>query len=132
MDNVKISMLLEEIKRCDVCGKFLTGKQQRFCSRACSGHNYARFLKHGAIDAYGGECVRCFEKDIDMLVLHHRNLDGTKFKKDNDCVGAVAFNLWLKNNKYPQDLGLQVLCCNHHAKEHVLINKAKLGGEIQK
>ncbi len=124
-------IVFKSYKFCDVCGKVLTGRQQRFCSRACSGHNYARYLKHLAIDSYGTECVVCLEKDIDMLVLHHRNLNGSKFRKENDCEGAIAFNLWLKNNDYPQDLGLQVLCCNHHAKEHVLINKAKLGGEKQ-
>ncbi len=124
-------IILKSFKWCDVCGKLLSGKQQRFCSKTCSNHNYQRYLKHCAMDAYGKSCLVCGEVDIDMLTLHHSLFDGKKHREEIGVSSGNQFNLWLKNNNYPMDIGLVVLCNNHHGKEHAEHGKPKYnGGEI--
>lgn len=66
-----------------------------------------------------------FKKEID-----HSWGNGTKhreeiFGKSSDRTG-VYFYKWLRDNDFPQDLGLQVLCKAHHPKSGRPLSKGKM------
>lgn len=57
-------------------------------------------------------CQCCDEKDIDMLTIDHVNNDGVNQRKKYNYGTGIIFYKWLKNNRYPDDLGLKILCYN--------------------
>ena len=82
---------------------------------------YAK-LKLDAITAYDGPiCVICGETNIANLCIDHSFGDGRKHRLrlfgDAKTRRGWKFYLWLRNNQYPQDLGLRVLCISCNARE---------------
>lgn len=81
-----------------------------------------RGIKKAALDAYGGVCACCGEKQIEFLTIDHINDDGAEHRKsiwgkDSRSAGGNRFYYWLRRNKYPS--GFQVLCFNcNFAKFH--------------
>jgi hypothetical protein len=65
---------------------------------------------------YGGAvCCCCGEKEIKFLHLDHINGDGYLYRKEwskKGIMGGTQLYYWLKQNNYPQDIKLQVLCAN--------------------
>lgn len=58
------------------CGRPLTGKQDRFCSKRCNwlynAAEYRRNMKRKAVEWLGGRCQFCgYDRCMDALVFHH-------------------------------------------------------------
>lgn len=71
------------------------------------------------VNAYGGKCIECGEKDFIILVLDHINNDGKKDSKWGKRLGGFKFYQFLKRNNWPK-LGLQLLCHNcNFRKEYI-------------
>lgn len=60
-------------------------------------------------EAYGGKCRCCGETELDFLTIEHSRRDGNQFRKR---VPSGRSHAWLRQNGYPQDLGLEILCAN--------------------
>lgn len=73
-------------------------------------------LKEEVISRYGGECVLCGIKDIDVLCIDHTKGGGNKHRKTTKGAGSRTYS-WLKKNDYPA--GYRTLCCNCNLKEHL-------------
>jgi len=74
-------------------------------------------VKIETIDAYGGECAICGEFHIECLTIDHSFGDGGKFRKamllkTNRACGGSSLYRFLRNQGFPKDLGLRVLCFN--------------------
>ncbi len=83
-----------------------------------------RYLKRKieSIEAYGGMCAHCDQKDVKFLVIDHINDDGAEDRRV--WKNKVAdIHLWLKKNKYP--IGYQVLCGNCNLKKERMRRKEK-------
>ncbi len=70
------------------------------------------------------ECVKCGEKRIECLTLDHINNDG---KKHRDFLGNKAKNLYklLRQQGYPEDYALQILCRNCQAVKQAEVYKGR-------
>lgn len=68
--------------------------------------------KKKVMEAYGNECAICKEDRIERLTIDHKNNDGATQRKKDKCHTGSRMYRWLIKQKYPQDLGLQVLCFN--------------------
>lgn len=62
--------------------------------------------KTQVMEAYGGKCSCCGEKDITFLTVEHLNRNGDEHRK---VVGN--FYKWLIQNNFPKE-GLSILCMN--------------------
>lgn len=60
-----------------------------------------------ALNAYGGICACCGEKEPKFLAIDHINNDGNKHRRE---VKNKTIYVWLRDNNYPK--GFQVLCHN--------------------
>jgi len=95
--------------RCSTCGK--PPKPGFRQCRAC--HNRSKLIKETlrreVIQAYGGQCVCCGEKEIKFLQIDHVDGNGAAHRRQ---IGRSNLYRWLRNNHYPE--GFQVLCasCN--------------------
>jgi hypothetical protein len=69
----------------------------------------ARKLRSEILNAYGGECSCCGEKESQFLAVDHINNDGAQHRKQIGGTGALY--LWLKKNNFPKDR-FQLLCHN--------------------
>ncbi len=70
-------------------------------------------LRLEVFNAYGGSfCQCCGEDSFDLLTLDHEYNDGKVHRKEVGT-GYMIYK-WLKDNNYPQNLGLRVYCysCN--------------------
>jgi hypothetical protein len=73
--------------------------------------NANAFAKHELLAAYGGPiCVCCGESETNFLTLDHINQDGASHR--NRHGGSSGLYIWLRQNGYPDDPPLQVLCWN--------------------
>jgi hypothetical protein len=68
-------------------------------------------LKRDTLIAYGGKCKCCGVIDFEFLTLEHERGDGQQHKKREKTFGNGLY-MRLKQQGYPQDLGLAVLCMN--------------------
>ena len=80
---------------------------------------YYHSLRMEVFNGYGGPvCLCCGETEYDFLTLEHSKRDGAKQRKkfSGDPTGRhgnqMKLFLWLRNNNYPDNLGLEVLCSN--------------------
>jgi hypothetical protein len=105
-------------KYCQLCGKLLTGKQQKFCSRECSFYDYSTRTKTEVIEHYGGKCQHCGTDDIDVLTLDHIDNNGAEHRQ---ITGGSGFNTYhyLRKNEYPEDFRIQILCANCNLKKEI-------------
>lgn len=65
-------------------------------------------LKDEVMQAYGGECKCCGEKNTAFLSIDHVHDDGATHRK---TISPSVFYRWLKKNGFPQD-DFQCLCFN--------------------
>lgn len=65
-------------------------------------------------EAYGGQCVECNTTEFKHLTIDHSKNDGAEQRRKYKYGTGATFYRWLIKNKYPQHLGLRVLCysCN--------------------
>lgn len=97
---------------------------------------YRYNMKKNAVDAYSGRCwfiddngMQCEKdsnNDIKSLRTHHAKCDGPEHRADifkGKDINGTGWYKWLRDNGYPQDLHLEILCVKHHAKVHRLIEK---------
>lgn len=63
--------------------------------------------KRLVIDAYGGKCECCKEKEITFLTIEHSRRDGMSHRKSGG-----NFYLRLIREGFPKDQGLKCLCMN--------------------
>ncbi|KKN03084.1 hypothetical protein LCGC14_1111110 [marine sediment metagenome] len=70
-------------------------------------------LKSDALNAYSNGnpvCVCCGETEFEFLCLDHIENDG--YKQRGVTGKGNSFYFWLRKNKYPQHLKVQVMCFN--------------------
>jgi len=94
---------------CDCMG----GSAAKSDVRCVHGLNYSqRYSRRRSLamyDAYGGpRCVCCGESNPFYLALDHGFDDGGVYRKN----GVMDVSTWTRQNDYPQDLGLMVMCAN--------------------
>jgi hypothetical protein len=70
-------------------------------------------LKVETLNAYGGVCVCCHEKEVKFLTLDHIEENGNTHRAELKVGAGVQFYAKLKKQGYPQ-CGLQVMCANCH------------------
>lgn len=68
--------------------------------------------KQKVINNYGGKCEECKEYRIERLTIDHKDNNGTEQRKTMKYGTGASFYRWIIKNKYPSDLGFQVLCFN--------------------
>ena len=113
--------------KCLNCDNTLTGKQRKYCSRACKNSfnniNYqsyqsqqkrGRTRKIQLINELGSKCSRCgYSKNFSALEFHHNNPSQKNFQLDLRS---------LSNRKWESILveadKCILLCSNCHAEEH--------------
>lgn len=117
-------------KKCEVCGKELFGRQEKFCSKDCKKKAYSKNgyhtkyarkqdargaeLKVKYIRMLGGCCSRCgYKKNIASLVFHH--LDPSK-KKFN--IGSRTIVRKSRKEVEEEISKCIVLCQNCHNEIH--------------
>jgi hypothetical protein len=78
---------------------------------------YRQRDKRTMVDAYGGQCVCCGEKELVFLTADHIGGDGASHRRS---VGLERGSMlrWLKENNYPP--GFQILCWNCNAAKHLV------------
>jgi len=69
-----------------------------------------RKVRLKAIQAYGGACVCCGEREPKFLTFDHIHNDGAKHRREQ-AAGGSAIQYWLRANNYPKDV-VQLLCFN--------------------
>lgn len=112
---------------CTICGKTLTGKQQRYCSRGCLRiyhntvhQNYYRQKQKGLqrklelIAHFGGKCSHCgYNKNLAALVFHH--LDPAQKDHNLDLRSLSNRSLQSVLQEFEK---CQLLCENCHRELH--------------
>lgn len=63
--------------------------------------------KTQVVEAYGGCCSCCGQKEIGFLTVEHANKNGIEHRK---VIGN--FYKWIVQNNFPKDEGLSILCMN--------------------
>lgn len=86
---------------------------------------YALRYKQAVIAEYGERCMECQEYRIERLTIDHKNNDGAAQRKKLKCYTGVRLYRWLIKNKFPKDLGLQILCYNCSCSKHALLKLEK-------
>jgi hypothetical protein len=78
---------------------------------------YVRNIKHEVLEQYGKICL-CGESDEIVLTLDHVNNDGAEHRR---LVGkrGFGFYMWLRQNNFPNNSPLQVLCANCQFKKKI-------------
>jgi hypothetical protein len=69
--------------------------------------SYIWRIKIEALNAYGGKCKCCGEKEPKFLAIDHIDGGGNEHRK---TIKGTIIYLWLKQHSYPK--GFQVLCHN--------------------
>lgn len=79
-------------------------------------------LKLAALSQYGPTCMCCGEYDSRLLTIEHSNGDGAAHRREifGNSRGGSGLYRWLRDNGYPRDLGLAVLCgsCNQSSHQN--------------
>lgn len=116
--------------KCIVCGKDLTGRQTKYCSKECKCKDYYSKHKntaysqkkdyHGAILKYklvpdrGGKCERCgYDKNLAALEFHHMDPQLKLFTLNARNIERRSDEEVLEEYKK-----CELLCSNCHAELH--------------
>ncbi|KKN08420.1 hypothetical protein LCGC14_1056890 [marine sediment metagenome] len=101
---------------CVACSRALD--RDAVMCQSCADHNSQLVRDRGfrnkllAFEAYGGAvCACCGETEIAFLTLDHVNGDGNK-RRELKGITGVRFYRILRQQGYPTDPPLQVLCFN--------------------
>jgi hypothetical protein len=113
--------------RCAICSRRLSGRQRKYCSRACknkdTNHQFQSYeaqqargvaRKLALIRASGGGCARCgYKRNLAAMGWHHREPTQKAFEMDlrnlsNRSEATIALEL----------AKCVLLCANCHAEEH--------------
>lgn len=95
---------------CGRCGKYKLATKTR-CRKCLSEvKEIRRKLKIEVIDAYGGKCLCCGLTILEFLTIEHTRRDGSQHRKK--CGNGSEFYRFLKNSRFPKNLGLTILCMN--------------------
>lgn len=70
-----------------------------------------RRMRLAAIRAYGNKCYCCGEQRIEFLSIEHTNGSGAAHRRSLGNA-KCRFYIWLRQQGYPKNLGLAVLCMN--------------------
>ena len=117
-------------KYCEICGKELTGKQTKFCSKKCKDKKYhttqynneqskkrdqhGLLIKYALIKQRGGQCELCgYNKNISALQFHHKNPDDKRFTLDARTLDRLTDDEILEEFSK-----CVVLCANCHSETH--------------
>lgn len=73
----------------------------------------ANKLRSEMVEAYGGACSCCGEREVGFLTLEHVNGDGAKHRESLRTLGGYAVWRDLKKRGWPTD-GYTILCWNCH------------------
>jgi len=112
---------------CVDCGKKLTGRQRKFCSRTCKNtfnnqlfqsyqaqQNRGRKRKLKLIELNGKKCNRCgYNQNYAALEFHHIKPGTKEFQLDLRSLSNRTWEAVLKEAKK-----CLLLCSNCHAEEH--------------
>ena len=79
---------------------------------------YETKLRDECLAAYGGKCITCGYDNPAGLLIHHGNHDGGKKRQEEGIGRGRTFYKKLRNDGYPQDLGLEVMCGTCHLIHH--------------
>lgn len=75
-------------------------------------------LKACVMNAYGGQCACCGERQIEFLSIDHVDGSGADHREalgDRRQASGKKTYEWLRDNDFPQDGRFQVLCANCNA-----------------
>lgn len=112
--------------KCIYCGKELTGKQKKYCSKECKNKDFnenrrsiyskekGTAIKWYLMSLKGGKCQICgYNKNLSALSFHHRNPAEKSFEIDQRACANRSIEALVKEvNK------CDLLCCNCHAEKH--------------
>lgn len=92
---------------------------------------YRHKTKKGVVDAYRGGCwfidengVQCDKtlvNDLKDMRTHHARCDGTEQREKlfgSSRKNGMYFYKYLRDNNYPKNLGIEILCQRHHNTMH--------------
>lgn len=105
-------------KICIRCGRPLTGRQRKFCSKNCTTLYWTKkrrkMLKKRAVEYKGGKCILCgYSNCIDALEFHHINPEEKEFNLGGR---QLKRNNWEKVKRELDKCTL--LCANCHRELH--------------
>jgi len=117
----------QKIDKCVICNETLTGKQKKFCSRAC--HNkcgnkkyqdcvnqHLRGIKRKIelVEMMGGSCAACgYDRNYAALSFHHMDKSKKSFQLDIRHCSNRKWDSLLEEVKK-----CKLLCVRCHAEEH--------------
>lgn len=119
------------MKTCVECGAALSGKQVKFCSRACKQHNHYHRVasqqntyrsqtlrgmrrKLRLIGMLGGSCKACgYRRNLAALEFHHRHAAAKQFPLD---LRMLSNRRW--DTIAEEAAKCDLLCANCHAELH--------------
>jgi 5-methylcytosine-specific restriction endonuclease McrA len=118
---------LEKYDNCIVCGKPLTGRQRKYCCKACKDKHersknpsYKRQRQRGIdrklelIKLKGGCCEKCgYSKNLSALTFHHINPDDKSFNVEMRNIANHEWGAVLEEVEK-----CQLLCHNCHHETH--------------
>jgi predicted nucleic acid-binding Zn ribbon protein len=108
---------------CVVCGKPLTGRQRKFCSKSCNMRVYQSYDKQKTrgierklmlVEMFGGECHVCgYKKNLAALSFHHVNAEHKEIGLD---VRHLSNRTW--SAVLEEVSKCVLLCANCHMEQH--------------
>ncbi len=92
------------------CGECIKQRHNEITREAAQ--RKRRLLKKECIEAYGGKCVCCGEKQLEFLTIDHTGGNGSEHRKAiSPNFRGTNFYLWLKRNGWPKK-DYRLLCYN--------------------
>ena len=82
-----------------------------------SGKKWRNNLKKEMLNAYGNQCVCCYEKNLEFLTIDHINNDGKVHRKKVGTGGMMIY-LDLRKQGWPKDK-YTLLCYNCNMAKHL-------------
>ena len=116
-------MVSHGVTLCIACGKVLTGRQSKYCSRRCKSKYVAhaviqkrrgRTRKQQLVELLGGRCEQCgYKENLAALSFHHQERASKSFSLDVRNIRAKPLKLLIAEAKK-----CTLLCLNCHACLH--------------
>lgn len=126
---VRLVASRDELGLCRICGKEKPEEGFKICV-TCAHREYKYQSEHPekrrasyqrtkreVMDAYGGCCACCGEREPAFLCIDHVNNDGESHRRALNNNGGTAMYTWLKAHGFPP--GFRVLCHNCNIGRHI-------------